>query len=653
MSTRIGAGQSFESCPRRSARIAGDPSALDPAAKLLIIQECLQSSADFRCRAGAGHQALVDEWRQVVGQADDERRQTDRERVDRHGGIDRDQALGRAEQRRQRDRGGQNADVRHARGCRAVDVGRFRRVRLDREVHRRRVANRRDERRQRLPRLLLLSRKQHERLRGGGAGLAPRPRDVGRRQRAHGGDEFVEPCAAGHSDGVSGEAAGIAQMGRRMFIKDQRPCREGKAVIGGVANVGQRFVALVPVVQPMAVDEAMLQADQRHTDPTGFEGEGASPAAGLRVGHRHLGFDRRQCRRRFLHGTRRPWELQQRHAAQLLAHQRPAIDAMNHRVLPQAGAHQQAAADVVAAPVELLRSPQGWRRRVAFDRHHAALAVRCQRIPPAARPEVGARSDADVAHPAGGARFQLAQNRADIGLGAAAAACPPERTVHEGGDRRGAARRGREAQPRQPRHRRQAHGARLQPQRRGLSAGPTGSVDGDPTGRRRPRGDVRGPPGRHADCAGSIAGDQRLERADRADRQQHGLGLVQIEFGEPPQRVAAEHESAAKRLTVDEKAAHSLDPGVGVVVRALLVPAFQTGEEVHLAPRAGGPYVETHQRASPPRTSSIAASTAAVPTPARQSGAWPTHRAGGSRMRLHGLHGRSTRTIRSRGPRGA
>ena len=32
--------------------------------------------------------------------------------------------------------------------------------------------------------------------------------------------------------------------------------------------------------------------------------------------------------------------------------------------------------------------------------------------------------------------------------------------------------------------------------------------------------------------------------------------------------------------------------------------------------------------------------------PSRQSGVWPTHRAGGLRIRLHGLHGRSMRTAR-------
>ena len=32
---------------------------------------------------------------------------------------------------------------------------------------------------------------------------------------------------------------------------------------------------------------------------------------------------------------------------------------------------------------------------------------------------------------------------------------------------------------------------------------------------------------------------------------------------------------------------------------------------------------------------------------------WPTHRSGGRRIRLHGLHGRSTRTTRSCGPRSA
>jgi hypothetical protein len=45
--------------------------------------------------------------------------------------------------------------------------------------------------------------------------------------------------------------------------------------------------------------------------------------------------------------------------------------------------------------------------------------------------------------------------------------------------------------------------------------------------------------------------------------------------------------------------------------------------------------------------------TCVVSMPARQSGVWPAHRAGGCRMRLHGLQGKSIRTTMSRTPRGA
>ena len=48
-----------------------------------------------------------------------------------------------------------------------------------------------------------------------------------------------------------------------------------------------------------------------------------------------------------------------------------------------------------------------------------------------------------------------------------------------------------------------------------------------------------------------------------------------------------------------------------------------------------------------------ASSTRSGLTSARQSGTTPVHRAGGSRIRLHGAHGRSTRITRSFGPRGA
>ena len=52
-------------------------------------------------------------------------------------------------------------------------------------------------------------------------------------------------------------------------------------------------------------------------------------------------------------------------------------------------------------------------------------------------------------------------------------------------------------------------------------------------------------------------------------------------------------------------------------------------------------------RAAASSTDRAAVNTVSVVTSVRQSGMWPTQRAGGSRMRLQGAHGRSTRTIRS------
>jgi hypothetical protein len=122
------------------------------------------------------------------------------------------------------------------------------------------------------------------------------------------------------------------------------------------------------------------------------------------------------------------------------------------------------------------------------------------------------------------------------------------------------------------------------------------------------------------------------------------LFLVQVQLGKPPERIAAGREAAAEGFAVDAQAPQRLDPRVRLFVRAFFVLGPEQRKQIDAAGTRAGFDVQPHQRAPPASTSSMAASTAAVSTPDRQSGVWPTQRAGGRRIRLHGLQGRSIRT---------
>src|SRR4051794_32552863 len=156
--------------------------------------------------------------------------------------------------------------------------------------------------------------------------------------------------------------------------------------------------------------------------------------------------------------------------------------------------------------------------------------------------------------------------------------------------------------------------------------------------------------------------DQRIESRPGPEGACDDAPLVEIELGEPPQRIAAEQKAVAERYAVDARVAQALDPavrfvvgpigGVGRKVRTKVDGLARTARAnhdaratAHYAPRAAG-------IAGRPSTSSAASSTRETAMPSRQSGVWPTHRAGGLRTRLHGLHGRSMRTARDRWPSG-
>jgi hypothetical protein len=198
---------------------------------------------------------------------------------------------------------------------------------------------------------------------------------------------------------------------------------------------GLHLVALVQVVEPPAVDVAVLDARAGDAAAACLEHDGAAPTAGLGVGQhqpRPRPIDRRAS---FVHRPRRPGELQRGDAAQLGGQEVPDVVAGD----PGRGAHRGAAGQglghLVARSPDRPRAGQHAVRRERLDRHHRPGAARLaptgqQWIPPAPRQEVAARADADQLDRRRAGRGERVQHRGDVALLAGRVA--PEGAVHEG-----------------------------------------------------------------------------------------------------------------------------------------------------------------------------------------------------------------------------
>ncbi len=112
-------------------------------------------------------------------------------------------------------------------------------------------------------------------------------------------------------------------------IEEQRDRRGGKAGVGGMRRVGGDLVRLVQVVQPVPVDEAVLQAGGGYPATTAFEHDRASPSACFGVGQRGRRADRVERRARLVHRPRGPRPLQQGDAGEFVPNDRPAVAAVD------------------------------------------------------------------------------------------------------------------------------------------------------------------------------------------------------------------------------------------------------------------------------------------------------------------------------------
>ena len=85
-----------------------------------------------------------------------------------------------------------------------------------------------------------------------------------------------------------------------------------------------------------------------------------------------------------------------------------------------------------------------------------------------------------------------------------------------------------------------------------------------------------------------LALDQGVDGSDGPKELEDRAILVQIELGEPPERITAEGKSAPEGKAFDRRRAERLDPCVGVSLRRFLRRRVQVLLQVHRSPHGAG-----------------------------------------------------------------
>ena len=236
--------------------------------------------------------------------------------------------------------------------------------------------------------------------------------------------ERVETRAARSPRGESGGKC--PRRSRCSRAKRRRAACEsgrGKPAIGGVCVRRHHLVGLVQVVQPVTIDEPVLQRRRGNRPPSRFEHQRAAPAAGLGVGdrRRRAKGDRAPRRLRPSRGPTR--ELELRDACR--APPRPAATGRSRRSRrPRAGRGcWSTPSRPGAAPRQTDRDGAssrhpGTRPRASSGRSRKSGSANSpEPIAPAAHPEARARPEADQRQVVGAdAQLDGAKHRSDVGL---------------------------------------------------------------------------------------------------------------------------------------------------------------------------------------------------------------------------------------------
>jgi hypothetical protein len=349
--------------------------------------------------AAPGQGAGLHERREVVGQPDDQRRHAEHGRVERDGRVHRDHGAAGHQQRRQRRLRRQHRTFGWPAARRRVDVRRLGRMRLDGQMVRPPAAAA-IRSRQHVSRLLELRDDQPERLawRHPAACRAASSSPAGSRRAA-------STRASSRGLPVTTSDAGgnrpPLEVPRGVRVEQQRAVRPREAAVRPAGRIRLHLVRLVQVVEPVPVDEPVLQPGRGNGAPPRLEHQRPSPAARLGVGQHDRRLERVERGAGFVHRARRPGPLEQRDAGQLLADERPAVAAADHGVLADVAAGLERSPGRVTLPPDLAATLERAERRERLDRLDG-LRRAAQRVPPAPGPEVRRRADADQAQPPGG-----------------------------------------------------------------------------------------------------------------------------------------------------------------------------------------------------------------------------------------------------------
>ena len=128
--------------------------------------------------------------------------------------------------------------------------------------------------------------------------------DFVRRQAGSVSHHGVQSWAAGNRERVGREVPRRREMVPGEIVEEERQRGSREPGVGRVIRIGQHLVRFVPVVQPVAVDEAMLQARGRDSAPPALERQRPAPAAGFRVRQRDGGPERVERCAGFVHRAR-------------------------------------------------------------------------------------------------------------------------------------------------------------------------------------------------------------------------------------------------------------------------------------------------------------------------------------------------------------
>ena len=227
-----------------------------------------------------------------------------------------------------------------------------------------------------------------------GTGGAARIGNLRRRQLSGRPHEIVSCRAAGDRQRLARKVSGVLEMTCSELIVRERDRWSRKTTVRRIVRIDDHLVRIVAIVQPVPVDEAMLEAGKRHGTPATLQRDGAADSSRFRVGQTRGGLPRVQDTRHLIHRAGSPRPLQPGDAEELFTDDRPAVAVPDHRPTVKVVAREQSVQMRLPLPPHL---PPFFTTGIGRELLERWCAVAPGRQPPPSCAKIPARSDAHQA----------------------------------------------------------------------------------------------------------------------------------------------------------------------------------------------------------------------------------------------------------------